>query len=60
MFNLGVLLAHSDPGKARHWYEKAAEAGHVSLDPDLLSAMWCQPSQLTTVSPCFAAMAATG
>jgi hypothetical protein len=35
MFNLGVLLAHSDPGKARHWYEKAAEAGHVSLDPDL-------------------------
>ena len=29
MYNLGVLLDDSDPGQARHWYEKAAEAGHA-------------------------------
>ena len=27
MYNLGVLLEDSDPGQARRWYEKAAEAG---------------------------------
>ena len=26
--SLGVLLAGSDPGQARRWYEKAAEAGN--------------------------------
>ena len=29
MNNLGVLLKDSDPGQARRWYEKAAEAGHA-------------------------------
>jgi TPR repeat protein len=29
MFNLGLLLEDSDPGQARRWWEKAAEAGHV-------------------------------
>ena len=29
MNGLGVLLQDSDPGQARHWYERAAEAGHA-------------------------------
>ena len=29
MFNLGVMFADSDPGQARRWYEKAAEAGNA-------------------------------
>src|ERR1017187_5876968 len=29
MFNLGVLLAHSDPGEARRRYEQAAKLGHT-------------------------------
>ena len=30
MNNLGALLEDSDPGQARRWYEKAAEAGHAT------------------------------
>ena len=29
MFNLGVLLADSDPGQAHRWREEAAQAGHA-------------------------------
>jgi TPR repeat protein len=28
---LGALLNDSDPGQARRWYEKAAEAGNTPL-----------------------------
>ena len=31
MYNLGVLLDDSDPGQARRWFEKAAEAGLAIL-----------------------------
>ena len=37
---LGVLLWHGDPGRARRWWEKAAEAGHASVMNNLGVLVW--------------------
>ena len=47
MYNLGVLLADSDPGQARRWYRQAAEAG----DPDAMISLGVLLERVTRARP---------